>query len=200
MESFHEARRAVRHRAVDGLFGIVLMMLLQPVWGDEAESPSPHHMVKPDGEPDSDKCLLCHNDDLSLSHTKAETCALCHAANTHAGIAQHVAADPALVARRTQQKEPALPLAEDGKIYCGTCHVFHDPAVSEEPILARQWFPPNTGLAQAVRRSLEERWIQTPRAEGSAAAPATFTSRGTTRLRLPIDDGSLCRHCHDYAK
>jgi hypothetical protein len=182
------------------LIGIVVLGLFHPAWGDEDESLSPHQMLKPDGEPDTDKCLVCHTDDMSLSQPKAEICTTCHAPNTHAGIAQHLAAPPAEVARRTKDKTPSLPLTDDGTIYCGTCHVFHDPKISEESILARRWFPPNTGLPQAVRQSLEKRWTQAAEADGNSAPPATFTDRGTTRLRLSIEDGGLCRHCHDYAK
>lgn len=181
------------------LLSIALLILAAPL-GAQDDSGNPHRMVKPGGEADTDACRVCHNDDMSLSRTKAETCTLCHAANLHAGVAPHLAAEAAAVARLTKAKEPALPLAEDGKIYCGTCHVFHDPAISREETLARRWLPANTGLPQAVRAALTARWEQEARTRGESEPGATFTTRGTTRLRLPIDDGSLCRHCHGYAK
>ena len=178
------------------LFGLALIALLaMPAWGEEADPGSPHHMMKPNGEADTEKCGLCHNEDFSLSRSKLETCTLCHATTTHAGAAQHLAAPAAAVAQRRPKDSP-LPVTDEGAMYCGTCHIFHDPKVSGEEILAQRWLPRDSGLSQAVRESLSERWAKTAQAEN--AVGAKFSTRGTTRLRLPIEDGSLCRQCHDY--
>jgi hypothetical protein len=157
-------------------------------------------MVKSNGEADTDKCPLCHNGDMSLSRTKVETCTLCHSAHTHAGTAKHLAADSTAVKQVTHGKTPELPLSEEGRIYCGTCHVFHDPAISKEEILAGRWLPAKTGLSQAVREALAARWQQAAQGRDEVEPIAKFSTRGTTRLRLSIDDGSLCRHCHGYGK
>jgi hypothetical protein len=153
-------------------------------------------MVRPDGEPDMDQCGLCHEEDMSLSRSKVETCTLCHEETVHSGAREHLAAEAAAVARLVP-KESALPLTDDGGIYCGTCHVFHDPRVSEETVLDQPWVP--TGpLAQAVRESLAVRLRAAAPAE--AESPAPLFSDGTKRLRLPIADGTLCSHCHRFGK
>lgn len=178
---------------------VVLLSLSAPVWADEKDL-GPHQMVGADGKPDPKACLVCHQEDMSLSLSKAETCTLCHAASIHAGAEQHLRAAAASVARLIGATGATLPLTEDGRIYCGTCHVFHDPAISGEKALATPWVPARAGLPEAVRQSLIERWNRAAAERGEAAPGATFTTEGTTRLRLPIDDGTLCRQCHGYGK
>jgi hypothetical protein len=75
--------------------------------------------------------------------------------------------------------------------------VFHDPRTSNEAALDQSWVPSGR-LAQAVRDALIAR-LAAAGADGKTAPAMTF-SDGTTRLRLPIADGSLCRHCHQYGK
>ena len=155
-------------------------------------------MVKPDGSLDMDKCAACHETDMSLSRSKVETCTLCHAVTVHSGAAEHLGATPASVTRLfpTGQKPPALPLTEAGGLYCGTCHLFHDPAVNHEQLLSARWVPPSTGFPEAVRRSLLAQWQHTAHKYDEATSGAKFATTGTRALRLPVDDGSLCRHCH----
>lgn len=165
-----------------------------------ADDASPHEMIGADGKADVGKCNVCHNDDLTLTLPKLDTCTLCHSATLHAGAQEHLRIEPARVARLIPaQKEgvPVLPLTDEGGIYCGTCHIFHDPRVSEEKALDQPWIPSGR-LAQAVREGLLHRLETTP---GTADATAALKfSDGTTRLRLPVADGSLCRHCHQYRK
>ena len=94
-------------------------------------------------------------------------------------------------------KPSALPLTDEGRIYCGTCHVFHDPRVSKETVLDQPWVPTDR-ISQAVRESLAAQLRAAAPAEGEAPAP--MFSDGTKRLRLPIADGTLCRHCHRFGK
>jgi hypothetical protein len=174
----------------------VLMLLAVPARSDE--SAGPHQMVKPDGTLDTEKCGACHNEDMSLSRSKLETCTLCHSTTVHSGAAEHLGAAPASVARwlPKQQPAPALPLREDGGIFCGTCHLFHDPAVGSEQPLPAGWVPRATGLPEAVRRALTAQWETVAHKYNESAPGAQFTARSTRALRLPVDDGSLCRRCH----
>jgi len=165
------------------------------------DSATPHDMLLSDGQADTDKCAICHEEDMSLSRSKVETCTLCHSITVHAGASEHLAKEAARVARLVpapREGQPVLPLTDDGRIYCGTCHVFHDPRVSEEKILEQPWVP-SSALAAAVRESLAGRLAGAAPAHDEGAPPVKF-SDGTKRLRLPIADGSLCRHCHRYGK
>ena len=175
----------------------LLIVVLCAGGGRADEVDSPHRMLKPDGSVDTDKCAACHEDDMSLSRSKLETCTLCHAATLHAGAAEHVQASAAAVARVVPKGvEPELPLTDAGQIFCGTCHFFHDPRVSEEKQLDQSWVPPSTGLPQAVRQSLLTQWEQIAKKYDQQAPGASFATHSTRAIRLPIADGTLCRHCH----
>src|SRR5262249_20230818 len=134
------------------------------------------------------------------SRSKVETCTLCHSETVHAGAHEHLRADAARVARLVpapREGEPQLPLTDDGRIFCGTCHVFHDPRISQEKMLDRPWAAGDP-LADAVRRSRASR-VESTLAAHAAAGRAKWRA-GTKRLRLPIADGTLCRHCHRFGK
>jgi len=163
------------------------------------EEGSPHKMTKADGELDMETCAICHNEDLSLQRSKLETCTLCHAQTSHAGSDEHLRANPAAVKRVVDalpKEGPVFPVSEDGHIWCGTCHLFHDPAVAEEKWLAAGWIPADKGLAGSVRRGVDERWAAMASKTGEQAALGHFAAKGTRQLRLPVDQGQLCRQCH----
>ena len=135
------------------LFAASLMFLLAigaPVAA--ADDSSPHHMTKPDGKLDTEKCGACHEADMTLSRSKVETCTMCHTMTPHAGSLEHLAASPAAVALRIKNiaGKADLPLADNGGMYCGTCHVFHDPALGTA-WLPDQPSPPPSAYAEAVR-------------------------------------------------
>lgn len=180
---------------------VVALVLLTTAGAVRAdESDSPHKMVKPDGEADMDKCAACHEADLSLSRSKRETCTLCHAETLHAGAYAHFHAAPDKLTRllsAAPAEKPELPTAEDGGIYCGTCHMFHDPRLSEEkPLASRR---PPTAFDAAVQSAIEAQWPVIAHKYDAEKAGASFADKSTKALRLPVDDGTLCRHCHGSA-
>ncbi|MBI3386981.1 MAG: hypothetical protein HY027_04485 [Deltaproteobacteria bacterium] len=186
-----------------GVLWLLCSLSVAAVAGAGEDAASPHHMIGPDGQAEMEKCSLCHNEDLSLQRSKVETCTLCHPITVHSGANEHLRADAAAVAKRVpapKEGETALPLTEDGRIYCGTCHVFHDPAISQETTVPSALVPAPSGLPESVRGSITKRWEAAAAARGESRVDAKFTSQGTQRLRLPVDDGSLCRHCHEYSK
>ncbi|MFQ5665344.1 MAG: hypothetical protein ACE5I7_02820 [Candidatus Binatia bacterium] len=159
----------------------------------------PHHAVKPNGELNMGVCAFCHDPDMKLSRSKVETCTLCHAVTIHSGAAEHLGASPADVARLLGSRKdgaPDLPLTESGGMYCGTCHLFHDPALGGQKPLPQAWVPPSSGLPQAVRAAVAARWGAIAHKYGASGPAAKFATKSTRNLRLPVDDGSLCRHCH----
>jgi hypothetical protein len=177
---------------------LALLGLLLPCSG-AADGERVHRMVDEKGKLDMAACSVCHDDALQLSLPKDETCTLCHSASVHAGSASHLNAKPAQVARllaTRREGAAAIPLTDDGRMYCGSCHLFHDPAVAGEKWLAEGWLPPSSGLALAVRQSLSERFESLAGAHGQTAPLAKFATSGTRALRLPVADGRLCLRCH----
>jgi len=121
---------------------------------------------------------------------------MCHGSRPHAGAAEHLQAAATTVARLLKtapDPDVDLPLTEDGKMFCGTCHLFHDPALGEDQ-LERGWVPPSTGMAQAVRNDVERRIGELSHAD--SASEVLWQKTGTRALRLPVDNGALCLHCH----
>lgn len=158
---------------------------------------TPHHMVLPNGQLDESKCDICHTKDMSLIASPLETCTLCHSEREHSGSYEHVTAPKdEIAAMMAKRPKGAVELpTPDGQIYCGTCHLYHDPKVLDEEWLATGWLPPDSGLAGAVRASVLERWAKLD--TGGAKQPiGEFATTGTRQLRLPVNDGSLCVQCH----
>lgn len=162
---------------------------------------NPHRMSGPD---DDESCGFCHEEDMSLSQSPLDTCLTCHSLTEHSGAAEHVRANAAAVARArpTPVKADAgveLPLTEEGTIWCGTCHLFHDPQVNEEPLLSQPWLPATTGLAGAVGAAVAGKWGDLAGKYEQPLPIARFAEHGTAWLRLPVSDGALCTACHSYA-
>lgn len=172
----------------------LIVIVLVALWGSGVgraeEAGSPHQ--------GTDMCSVCHNDDMTLQRSELETCTFCHGSAPHSGAAEHLRLEPARVAQALAARPKdavSLPLSEERRIWCGTCHLYHDPSLGE-PWLTSGWVPPETGLSGAVRGSVTARWDAIASAHGSKQVGASFAHRGTRQLRLPVDDGSLCRHCH----
>jgi hypothetical protein len=159
---------------------------------------NPHHMKSPD---DDEGCGFCHEDDMSLSASLLDTCLTCHSITEHSGSQEHIHATAADVARLQPTPikagaEPTLPLSKEGTIWCGTCHLYHDPQVNEEALLPESWHPPSTGIAGAVGAALEARWGELAGKYDQPLPVARLSEHGTAALRLPVSDGRLCTECH----
>lgn len=180
--------------------GRVVIALAATLASDAAAQPSPtpapdrqspHHSTA--------MCSVCHDAELNLVASKPETCTLCHEPTMHSGAAEHLRIEAGRIARALPSPAPgatpALPLDENGRIWCGTCHLFHDPSLGEA-WLPDSWIPPATGLPGAVRRGVAARWEEIAKAHGQSTVEAFFATSGTRALRLPVDDGKLCTACH----
>jgi hypothetical protein len=172
-------------------WSLLLAVLLAGALSARADdSGSPHTSM--------DACNVCHNDDMSLQRSKLETCTLCHSETVHSGAAEHLHVDGARVLRALGDQTSAkvvLPLTEDNKIWCGTCHIWH-PEQLGEAWLPMGWVPPDSGLPGAVKAGVSDRWQTIAERYGQKTVEASSASKGTRQLRLPIDDGSLCQRCH----
>lgn len=171
-----------------------LLLTVVPAWADDD---SPHQMMKANGEVDKTQCEVCHEADDSLSRGKLDSCTLCHETTVHAGSAQHLAAPAERVAALAPKTPPKLPLEDNGTIYCGTCHIFHDPrAVPGETLLTDGWLPATSGPAGSIRTSVEKQLTEIRERYADKNPVAHFATRPVRALRLPVRDGALCRHCH----
>ena len=178
---------------------LLVVAPLRAVAGDDDDS-NPHHMSGPD---DEESCGFCHEEDMSLSASLLDTCLTCHSLTEHSGSQEHIRANAAEVARLqpTPVKagaDPTLPLTPEGTIWCGTCHLYHDPQVNEEALLTDPWLPPTTGMAGAVRDSLMLRWGELAAKYSQPLPVASFAAQGSAWLRLPVSDGTLCTECHQF--
>jgi len=177
-------------RAIVAAFTVVLLAVGAHTAAAD-DSSSPHHGTT--------TCPVCHNEDMTLQRSKLETCTLCHGETPHSGAAEHARLDAARVKRalgdRPSHGAVTLPLTDDGRIWCGTCHLFHDPSLGET-WLPMSWLPPGVGLPQAVRDGVKTRWEAIAAAHGQSKVDASFAGTGTRQLRLPVENGALCKECH----
>lgn len=165
----------------------------------QEEGSPPHHMTKANGELDMDVCSACHTKDMSLERPLLETCTLCHSQTSHAGSDEHVRAEPAAVKQSLAARPKdavALPLSEDGHMWCGTCHLYHDPKVMQEDWLKKGWVPPESGLPGNVRQAVLDRWAALAAKADDKSPLGRFKAKGI-QLRLPVSEGQLCRQCHE---
>jgi hypothetical protein len=177
---------------------LALSLAAAPSLADD--SMSPHRMLDANGKADTTKCAVCHTETLELARPKSETCVLCHSETQHAGSYEHLHATPDAVRRALTRQSGStvkLPLAENGTIYCGTCHLFHDPALSEEKPLPMGRAGDQSKFAAAVRESLRDRVAAITESRNVTPPVADFPAKGTTALRMAASDGSLCRSCHE---
>jgi hypothetical protein len=175
-------------RAAVTLLGVLLALPGGAAAADETGSP--HRSTE--------MCPVCHNEDMTLQRSKLETCTLCHAPTVHSGAAEHLRVEAGRVSRALAEKKNALPLTDDGRIWCGTCHLFHDPSLGEA-WLPMGWVPPDSGLPDKVRQGVTARWDAIASAHGQSKVDASFARTGTRALRLPVENGELCAQCHGSA-
>lgn len=182
------------------LLALLFALAPLPAVASDDDDSNPHHMSSPD---DEESCGFCHEEDMSLSASLLDTCLSCHSLTEHAGSQEHIRAKAADVARLqpTPVKagaEPTLPLTDEGTIWCGTCHLYHDPQVNEEALLPEQWLPPMSGVPLAVRDAIASRWGELAAKYDQPLPVASFATHGSAWLRLSVSDGSLCTECHRF--
>jgi hypothetical protein len=168
---------------------IALLALARSAGADDSGSPHTSTAM----------CSACHNEDMSLQRSKLETCTLCHGDAPHSGAAEHARLEGARVkealAGAKHDGGTQLPLTDDGRIWCGTCHLYHEPSLGDA-WLPMGWVPPDSGLPGAVREGVSARWKGLAAAHGDTTVDASFANKGTRQLRLPVENGALCNQCH----
>ncbi|MGD9765924.1 MAG: hypothetical protein AB7V27_19730 [Candidatus Binatia bacterium] len=183
------------------VLGLALALICAPPAVHAGDTP--HHMTKSDGSLDVEACAVCHNEDMSLQRSELETCTLCHSRTLHAGADEHLRASAPAVKRSLAGRAegaPALPLTRDGQMYCGTCHLFHDPQVDSQQWLEHGWLPPEGGLPGAVRQGVIERWAALAARSDEQGTLGSFAAKAARQMRLPVDKGQLCGQCHAFQR
>jgi len=109
--------------------------------------------------------------------------AVCHVETSHGGSLEHLRASAAEVSKIMEGRPKdavVLPLTKEKTIYCGTCHLYHDPLVLDEKWLASGWVPPKAGLAGAVRTGVLDRWAGLAKAYDQSGDVGSFATDGRT--------------------
>ena len=187
--------------------------------------PNIHDMLDAQGNPNEDYCRYCHQEVLArdqrheLSELKLRApmdtlCYGCHLKTPHFNALEHQVEPSEKVAKQRERflrehPEVILPLTEDNRITCITCHTPHPPGVIDSSLpAAHQVSTAKVNEAPLYRDSLWEETITEDKASRLAAIsarygrPVTYVYQqiqGEALLRLAAKDGTLCRACHTFA-
>jgi hypothetical protein len=185
---------------LERIFPVAALCVLVATAAKGDDALNPHRMTDAHGKADLTRCATCHTDTLGLARSKRETCTLCHSETVHSGAAEHLRADRRAVTAVMNARDksaPALPLDDDGRIYCGTCHLFHDPALSGEKPLTMGRAASTNAVGAAVADGVRDSIGAASEGDGrTAPSPVRFVAPGSTALRAPVADGTLCLSCH----
>ncbi len=190
----------------------------------EHERPNIHEMVDDNGEIKKHNCQYCHEEvhekrdqrlepsQLKLRLPPEKLCFGCHLKSPHLNAVEHQGAKPKDEMKKHMQAKAdefgiILPLADDGKVTCISCHSPHPDGVMK---------PGNPAGAQVsgdVKKGVtydKHSWDavfredKRDRLEAMAMTTGTRYDLGYERLntevllRLPAKDGSLCLSCHQF--
>jgi hypothetical protein len=183
-----------------------------------------HLMLDERGNIDDSGCIYCHTevpdpsvtnqaDELEFRLPREKLCYGCHLKTPHLNAHQHLKeADEKLLNTKNQAEKKhhvELPLVDEGRIGCITCHSPHqegviDPKtpaghVVEESPIDEGIIYKRTAWSRLFARDKVKR-IETLKAE----QPLNFSMPDYQRvereilLRLPAKDGTLCLACHEF--
>ena len=190
------------------------------------ERPNIHLMLKADGNIDEQHCTYCHQevqeqrnqphqrDDWKLRLPPEKLCYGCHLKTPHLNALQHQATKPndRIKKRMKESVEKSgafLPLSEDGKVMCVTCHSPHPPGVidpARNPA-GKQIQTADVKEGTHYRDSAWNRIVQQDKQrrldemKEKTGESLTLTYRRIDKevlLRQPARNGKLCLSCHDF--
>jgi hypothetical protein len=181
-----------------------------------------HVMLDESGELDTTGCTYCHQqapdpeaeyrlDELRFRLPKAKLCLGCHLKTPHLNALTHQSApsDEIRETMRDAQRRHGvrLPLVEEDKVGCITCHTPHQAGVIEATKPGGQQVedrPVQKGIAW--RRTHWSRTFAQDKAQRLAdrfpdtqlTLPEYLRAESEILLRLPARDGTLCQACHRF--
>jgi len=184
-----------------------------------------HRMLDEKGEIIESRCLYCHQkvlkpeediqrDEIKLRLPAKNICYGCHLYTPHLNAMAHQKKPDEKMAKRIrdyeEKNEIILPLADDGKVMCATCHSSHPVGVIsqkrpagkqvdnddlEKGVVYRQ-HPWGKVFADDKKNRLQSLNAKT----GKNHALNYQRIEKEILLRLPANDGSLCLACHAFEK
>lgn len=192
--------------------------------GKEAYEPlNIHDMRTPDGTLITDNCKFCHEeqpdpekevdrDALRFRLPVAKLCIGCHLKAPHLNAARHgtAASEEMQEIIRESEREHGviLPLDEEGRVTCSTCHTPHGPgALDANSPAGRQ--VADTSLKEGIvhgespwgdvfSADKKARLNELAREQGDVPSLAYRPVEKEILLRLLAKDGTLCQACHRF--
>ena len=191
---------------------------------DKHQRPNIHAMLDERGEIIEDHCTYCHQEkpdrdkaqsleEIKLRAPVDTLCWGCHLKTPHLNAAEHQV-EPSDKVKEQRKRflethpEVILPLTEDGKVTCITCHTPHPPGVLDKKLPAAHQTTSgqvdegpvyeDSPWAAPIAADKRERLETLARKYGH---PFPFRYRQIKKealLRLPAKDGQLCRACHTF--
>lgn len=183
-----------------------------------------HDMLDAQDKPKEEYCRYCHREvlerdqryelsELKLRAPMDKLCYGCHLKTPHFNALEHQVEPSKKVKKQREhflQEHPEviLPLTEDHRVTCITCHTPHPPGVIDTSLPAAHHV--STAKVNEAPRYRDSLWKETI-AEDKALRLAAISARygrpltydyqqiqGEALLRLAAKDGTLCRACHTF--
>ena len=195
------------------------------------ERPNIHVMLDDKGEIKKKSCKFCHEkvldrdksyqlDEIKLRIPADQLCYGCHLKTPHLNAMEHQVEpeeDRAKLMKESAKKHGIiLPLSQDGKVMCVTCHTPHQPGVIEDHLPAAKQVS-DADVKDGIQYKKSNPW-QEVIAEDKRERIQKMLNESTTKskpmttqlelnykqiekevlLRLPAKDGTLCLACHAF--
>lgn len=189
------------------------------------ERPNIHEMVDEHDEIKKHNCLYCHEEvqekreqavenisQVKLRLPPEKLCFGCHLKSPHLNAIEHQGAKPKDEMKKHMDAKAEefgiiLPLAEDGKVTCISCHSPHPQGVMKpgNPAGAQVSGDVKKGVSydqhswdQVFREDKRDRLDYMAMMNGERMELGYQRLTTEVLLRLPAKDGSLCLSCHEF--
>lgn len=187
------------------------------------QRPNIHAMVDEQGKIREQHCTYCHEKplkrdqiysaaELKLRVPREVICYGCHLKTTHLNALQHQVKPSKEKLQQLKETEKklgiSLPLSDDGKVMCVTCHSPHPNGVLKPDLAAAKQVANQdlkTGISYAQHpwgavyaEDKQQRLQALEHQTGHLQALEYQRIKTEVLLRLPAKEGSLCLACHTF--